>query len=257
MIYDCFTFFNELELLEIRLHELDPWVDRFVLVESPETFSGNSKPLTFKENKHLFKPFLPKIIHLVSPPAENPKNAWDRQINQRDYAMCVLSDCMDDDLILVSDVDEIINGRDFVQTQGNSDLMTMFIQKNYIYYMNLLRPGGWPGAVLLPYKILKSVYAGSLFKARMRRRKGRAITGGWHFSNLGGLERVILKMKSSGHFDSKGTRMFLANTKKLQDIIEVTRAVKGRKLLLVPTDDYPVWFRENIEKFKHLLTKEK
>ena len=51
MIYDCFTFFNEFDILEIRLHEMNPWVDRFVLVESAETFSGNPKPLWFEENK--------------------------------------------------------------------------------------------------------------------------------------------------------------------------------------------------------------
>lgn len=57
MIVDCFTFFNEFDILEIRLHEMDPWVDLFVLVESAETFSGNSKPLWFEENQHRFKSF--------------------------------------------------------------------------------------------------------------------------------------------------------------------------------------------------------
>jgi beta-1,4-mannosyl-glycoprotein beta-1,4-N-acetylglucosaminyltransferase len=253
MIVDCFTFFNELEILEIRLHELDPWVNRFVLVESPETYSGNDKPLLFEENKHLFEPFLSKITHLVSPLCNNPKSAWDRQINQRDYAMQALSDCADEDLILIGDVDEVPKGRDFTKVRRKK-VMTMFMHRNYFYYMNLRRPGGWPGTVMLPYRTLKSEFDGSLFKARMKRRSGHLTKGAWHFGHMGGMDAVILKLKSSCHFDSRPNRRLLANPKAIHDRMETTRGVNGRKLVTVPTNDHPVWFQENIEKFKHLLT---
>ena len=65
-IYDIFTFFNELELLEIRLNILDKYVDYFVLVEATETFSGKPKKLYYEENKHLFKKFEHKIIHHIT-----------------------------------------------------------------------------------------------------------------------------------------------------------------------------------------------
>ena len=65
MIYDTFIFFNELDLLEIRLNELDKVVDKFVLVESLMTFSGEEKPLYFQLNKNRFKKFLHKINHVV------------------------------------------------------------------------------------------------------------------------------------------------------------------------------------------------
>ena len=113
MIVDCFTFFNEFDILDIRLHEMSPWVDRFVLVESAEAFSGIEKPLLFEKNKDRFKSFLPKIVHLVSPLVAKSTNAWDRQSYQRNYAMEALSDCKDEDLILISDVDEIVRGQDF------------------------------------------------------------------------------------------------------------------------------------------------
>lgn len=51
MIYDCFTFFNELNLLEIRLNILNDVVDKFVLVEATKTFSGKDKPLYYEQNK--------------------------------------------------------------------------------------------------------------------------------------------------------------------------------------------------------------
>ena len=62
-VYDCFPFFNEMELLKMRLEELDGVIDHFVLVESIETQRGALKPLYFKENRHLFERYLPKIIH--------------------------------------------------------------------------------------------------------------------------------------------------------------------------------------------------
>ena len=57
MVYDCFCFFNELDLLEIRLNTLDKVVDRFILVESQLTHSGHSKPLYYANNKHRFSKF--------------------------------------------------------------------------------------------------------------------------------------------------------------------------------------------------------
>ena len=51
MVYDCFLFFNELDLLEVRMHELNNSVDFFVLQESTKTHSGKPKSLYFQENK--------------------------------------------------------------------------------------------------------------------------------------------------------------------------------------------------------------
>ena len=64
-VYDCFTFFNEFELLEIRLNELNPVVDKFVLVEATKTHQGKEKPLFYNENKDRFEKFKDKIIHVI------------------------------------------------------------------------------------------------------------------------------------------------------------------------------------------------
>ena len=133
MIYDCFTFFNEFDILEIRLHEMDSWVDRFVLVESAETFSGIAKPLWFDENKHRFEDFLPKIDHVIAPVVSKSTDAWARQEGQRDCAKKMLASCADDDLILIGDVDEIVRGRDFVECQGGRKNMTTFLHRNYLH----------------------------------------------------------------------------------------------------------------------------
>jgi beta-1,4-mannosyl-glycoprotein beta-1,4-N-acetylglucosaminyltransferase len=258
MIYDCFTFFNEFDLLEIRLHEMDPWVDRFVLVESAETFSGLPKPLWFKDKKNLFEPFLPKITHLISPLVSKSMNAWERQDSQRNYAMEALTDCSAGDLIIIGDVDEIVRGKDFTKIQNHREKMTTFIQHNYFYYMNLQRPGGWPGSVMMPYSTLKSEYGGSLWEARrLRRRGGKVRQGGWHFSNMGGAGAIRTKLKASCHFDTTSYKKMYEDTGYLYDLMEGERTIKGRKLTVVPIgDNYPVWFKTNVEKFKHLLTKE-
>jgi hypothetical protein len=91
MIFDCFTFFNELDILEIRLNEMAPVVDRFVLVEASKTFQGADKPLYFNENKARFAPFLDKIEHVIVDFPEDPSlyrkassQAWAREYFQRD-----------------------------------------------------------------------------------------------------------------------------------------------------------------------------
>jgi len=256
MIYDCFTFFNEFDILDIRLHEMDKWVDYFILVESPETFSGKPKPLWFhKANKDRYRKFLPKIIHLVAPIVKGD-DPWDRQDRQRSFAMQALSTCSDDDLILVSDVDEIV-GIDFADIQRDFDDHTCFTHKNYLFYMNLLRPGGWPGLIVVPYRTLISKYKGSLWEARRLRRRGRKTVGGWHFSNMGGKDAVRLKLQASCHHELDSYKKMINDPAFLYNTMEGEREIKGRKLNTVPIDyEYPVWFKDNIDKFKHLLTKE-
>ena len=65
VVFDCFPFFNEVELLEIRLAEMSRAVDVFVLAESPVTHQGNPKPLIFDDNRSRFRSYLSRIRHIV------------------------------------------------------------------------------------------------------------------------------------------------------------------------------------------------
>ena len=76
MVYDCFTFFNELELLELRLHELAGVVDKFVLVEATRTFTNKPKPLYFQENRARFAAFENKLVHVVVADLPDSSDAW-------------------------------------------------------------------------------------------------------------------------------------------------------------------------------------
>ena len=111
MIYDCFTFFNELPLLELRLKILSPYVDKFVLVEMNQTFRGDSKPFFFEENCHLFSDFADKIIcvHPKDIPIMHEERGWLLEYFQRNSIIKGLKDCKSDDIIMMSDLDEIPN----------------------------------------------------------------------------------------------------------------------------------------------------
>lgn len=267
-VVNCFPFFDELDLLKIRLHELDPWVDRFVLVECSETYTGIKKPLHFAENKEMFKEFLPKITHLEFPILKglgHPKNSNEcevmRENPQRAYMMEGLKECSDDDIILIGDLDEIPRGMDFEEVFKTKPFAThkVFLHAAYFFYMNLYRPGGWPGTIMLPYKNLVSVFNSSpqlVMKSR-RKHSVKATKGtkdrGWHFTFMGGFEAVRSKEKAYGHWD-----------KHLNETEEMTRnkmkegyTFRGRSLVRVPIDEsFPEWFVENIDNFKHLILEE-
>ena len=108
MIYDCFQFFNELDILKIRLHVLGPVVDRFVISEATETFSGLKKPLYYEENKAMFAEFEDKIIHVVVD--DTPAGGThERDTFQKNAVTRGLAGCTDDDIVIFSDLDEIPN----------------------------------------------------------------------------------------------------------------------------------------------------
>jgi hypothetical protein len=107
-IYDCFTFYNELDLLELRLEELYDHVDHFVLVEANRTFQNNSKPFYFGENQYRFAKYMDKIIHVQVDDMPQDTDVWGREAHQRNSIARGLVDAADDDIVIVSDLDEII-----------------------------------------------------------------------------------------------------------------------------------------------------
>ena len=110
-IYDCFQFFNEEHVLDLRLNILNEFVDFFVMVESTSDHQGNLKKLNFDLKK--FKKFEKKIIYIVvddtSEAIKKPHAGGESLVeqHQRNSLLKGLKNCHDDDLIILSDVDEI------------------------------------------------------------------------------------------------------------------------------------------------------
>jgi len=144
-IYDCFTFFNELDLLEIRLNELNDAVDYFVLVEATKTQTGLPKSLYFENNKKMFEKFNKKIIHvIVDDMPDIKRGAWVLENYQRNQIMRGLTKCKDDDIIFISDLDEIPNKNDFPEIikrltskRNLAEKVNRLINVKLIYFFNL------------------------------------------------------------------------------------------------------------------------
>ncbi len=132
-IYDCFMFFNELDVLELRLNILNDKVDYFVLAEATTTHSGERKELFFETNKARFGKFLPKIIHVVVD--DMPKiingDRWPSDTFQRNAVIRGLKKCKSDDIIMISDLDEIPN-LDNLESIKNQ-LLTNSHKKDILY----------------------------------------------------------------------------------------------------------------------------
>lgn len=228
-IYDAFIFFNELELLEIRLNILDPYVDYFVIVESTHTFSGKPKELSFKQNTERFKKFNDKIIHyvvsdvpatreelenrLVSSSLDDldreiitqsltnsnvPKgqDMWLREFYQRESIKKALVGLRDHDFVFVSDVDEIWNP--YTPIDYREDCIYKLRQTVYSYYLNNRSSEPWAGTFATMYKNIKSRCLGDMRDAA-KTTYTYVENGGWHFTNQGGASRIASKIDAYSH----------------------------------------------------------
>ena len=101
-VWDAFQVFNELDMLEVRLHELNETVHRFVLVEATRTHSNKPKPLHFGQNKGRFAPFLHKIIHVVVDDLPDNSDAWVLENFQRNAMLRGLAGAHPNDLVVVA-----------------------------------------------------------------------------------------------------------------------------------------------------------
>lgn len=169
-IFDCFTFFKELDLLDIRLHELAPAVDHFVIVEAARTFSGEPKPLVFAENRGRFAAFDSKIIHVVVDDFPPARSAWDRESYQRRQIARGLATAAPDDFIIISDVDEIPrrSALETIIASGRAhNAYTVFGLAEFHHRLNLHRENFtlWLGTRMLQKKILRDIQAARKLKA--------------------------------------------------------------------------------------------
>jgi beta-1,4-mannosyl-glycoprotein beta-1,4-N-acetylglucosaminyltransferase len=276
MIYDCFPFFNELDLLEIRLNELDPVVDKFILVEATKTFQKQPKPLYFAENKDRFKQFEDKIIHIVINKFPGffykwrfPK-AWDYSNFQKDQIIHGLKNCKPGDKIIFSDLDEIPRAekvREAVELEG----IKVFQQKYYNYFLNCIAVKGekashiterdgiiyWHGSVMIDFEDFESAKKTRLY----RDQKGEDIVqiedGGWHFSFLGGWEIVRTKLDAWEHAsEEKYNPDHLSDPDELKKIINSGSDLFGREFrfkFIEPEDDLPQFLLDNMDRFSNLI----
>jgi hypothetical protein len=204
-VFDCFTFFNELDLLELRLNELYEQVDFFVLAEAPVTFQGQPKPLVYAENKPRFAAFRDKIIHLVVNDMPVSPNPWDREHHQRNALRRALPIAAPDDIIIISDADEIVS-RDAIDILRVTTGFTQINMPMYQYYMNLREQHGWNKVFAFTYGLLAEIPDFNWVRTsqneafeRFAGRNRKLFNAGWHFTYLGGAERIRQKLQAFSH----------------------------------------------------------
>jgi beta-1,4-mannosyl-glycoprotein beta-1,4-N-acetylglucosaminyltransferase len=228
-IFDCFMFYDEELLLDIRLNILDKYIDFFIIVESEYFHNGKKRQLKFDIDK--FKKFEKKIIYIIhkSEPEgiiklndlddENIKsyklihNAHLRENDQRNHISKGLSAADNDDLILISDVDEIPNLQSINLAKVNNQII-IFEQHIFYYKFNrYLSNFTWHGTKACKKKKLISPQwlrniknkifpfwrLDTFFSKNRYINKLFIQNGGWHFSNIKNANDLELKLKSYLH----------------------------------------------------------
>lgn len=277
MVYDVFPFFNELDILKLRLNILNPYVDRFVIGEATHTFSGEAKELLFEKNRHLFADFLEKIDYIVidDSPAELGPHQRDRY--QKNHLIRGLKSINQDDIIIFSDLDEIPNPAVLktIITGFDKDIIYHLAQRTFYGYLNreeitgklLSMTGEFPHVTnpkCLGTKVFSKKNIPETGIAYIRQvdvtlpNNVRVDNGGWHFSYMGGSgdkdisSRVITKIKAAAHqeYNQQDT---LAEVK---DKVVLGKDFLGSeaefKTVLID-ESFPEYLRDHLDEYEHLI----
>lgn len=202
-IYDCFSYWDEDLLLELRLNILNNYVDYFVIVEGNKTWQNNLKKLRF--NIKNFSKFRNKIIYIPITDMPDGDNPYLRENYQRNCICRGLINSSSEDLIIISDLDEIPNPKILYKFKLDMKF-AVFKQKHFYYKINLQSEKNpfWYGSRICVKKYLKSPQwlRGLKFKKRpfwridKLRLNNILDNGGWHFCNLKTPEQLLYKYQN-------------------------------------------------------------
>tara|TARA_Y100000768_G_scaffold286409_1_gene220751 strand:+ start:7153 stop:7953 length:801 start_codon:yes stop_codon:yes gene_type:complete len=259
-IYDCFQYFNEDRIVDLRLNILNKYVDYFVISESTKTHQGVKKNLNFDINK--FNKFKHKIRYVVADykkeiefknhtGGESPVEQ-----HQRNFLIEGIKDALPDDFIILSDSDEIPDFTKLTNLNNNKKFVA-FSQKMFMYKLNLqnLTESNWIGS-----KITKKKYITTMqnlrnlkFKRypfwRIDKFNQQIVQGGWHFSFLQSPQEILKKIKSFSHGEFNNENL---DEIKIKEKIFKSEDIFGRnnKFKKVEINEsYPDYILKNIDKF--------
>lgn len=263
-IYDCFTFFNELELLEIRLEELWDSVDYFVIAEATMSHSGNPKELILKNNLSRFDKYMSKIRHVIVDDMPNTNDSWIRERFQRKALERQLHDLEKDDIIIVSDMDEIPRAEaiELVKVDENDYdryifTIPMFQYKiNYMKYFDIAKQ---PNIMVVRARAFTNPQQEREYTWPWIPKPDNLVYidhAGWHFTYFGDDENAITKLKNFAHVE--------ANKKELIDNHNIDWMVENKyghhgikyheRFDIVQVDEYfPSYITNNKEKYKDMI----
>jgi len=254
-IYDCIMYYDDELTLSLRLNILDKFIDKFVVVEATRDHAGNIKKLNFDIKK--FVKYEKKIIYLViediPEKVEHYKKGWSpnffRENFHRNAISRALTDCSPNDLIIISDADEIPNLDILENIQIKR--FAIFSQKHFYYKINLLNSYNWLGSSICYKKYLKSPqwlrnkrFLRRGFLRRLFFKTQILKNGGWHFGFLKSPEDISKKLKAYSH----GEHLKHSDIDFIKKNIEMRKffITPDKNLLKVPIDEsFPEFIRDN------------
>lgn len=286
-VFDCFPFFNEFELLELRLETFYDIVDYFIIVEADKTHANKPKPFYFYERRNNFKKYFPKIHYIMDTSIVEYKGAgdWSIENHQRNSIAKGLKNAEPDDLIMISDLDEFPNPailKNLVESFSDPTKFVDFIAfydttpytKNQLvpfhsgmrinnfldlspvvfqqifhsYYFDWVnRDISWDGTVIGKFKHMKSPQD---FR-NARKVLPRIVNGGWHFSSMGGVDKFLEKVRSAPDFQkiSHVDKNFLAAAMK-----DGKYLIGGAKFVSCDVDEIKLpALKDFLKKYPHFI----
>lgn len=277
MVYDCIPFFNELDILNLRLHILNPLVDKFIIEESTVTFSGAPKELCFEKNKKLFEEFLPKIEYIVVDNSPVEATTHERDKFQKNALERGLVNAGERDVIILSDVDEIPNPEVLKEIIDHFDPDKIYhlAQRMFYCYLNMEEMSGsllsitgefpdvsrkmWLGTKVFSKKSIPEDGIIQLREASVTSPAAvRVADGGWHFGYMGSSKesdvskRVGDKVVAAAHqeYNNQDT---LAEAR---DRLLLGQDMFGRAARFERVDideSYPKYLLEHLEEYQYLI----
>jgi len=236
-VFDCFSFAGEYDMLEIRLHTHNDVVDYFVIAESNRSHVGQYRDICFDPNDPIIKPFAHKIryIQVTDFPGSN---AWENEAWQRDAIRRGLWDARENDLIIISDCDEILRPEVIQHAKNHMGVDYFgFLQPIYFCFFNNINVEGSPNqiwAVAVRYRVFKNKTP-TQYRLMIRNVEFPKVMcyqdAGWHYSYMMSKERIIEKLKTFAHQEFNNEHTFA-------QLDPVSLAEQGKDLL---GRDYMKW----------------
>ena len=272
-IYDCFTYCGEDLLLKIRLESLFDQVDKFIIIEGNRYFNGEVKSKLFNINK--FEKYQKKInYYFIEDYPKHVGNNWEYEFYQRNQIRRGLTDLIDEDIVLISDVDEIpkLSNENYLNYDSAVFMQNMYYYKfNIHYYSGLKWNNKWPGTKSCKFKFFDSAQTIRGFrnknipKWRIDQRINRYLEwdGGWHFAYLMNEKDISNKLKRFDHEinhllkDKKYNKDELTNLNNINSRIKSLKDPYDRKDVklkkVIINDSFPRYIVENMGELNEFI----
>jgi beta-1,4-mannosyl-glycoprotein beta-1,4-N-acetylglucosaminyltransferase len=260
-------FFNELDLLDLKIKEELPHVDKIVIVESEITHSGNPKPLNFPADKYKDNE---KILYVIAAKSifADCHGRWDKEVRQRDYAMSRII-VSDDDVYIVTDIDEIVNSENIerIVSAANQYGLVRLNMRLFFYYINVQQPGYvCPHPYAVTGKIYKKNPSLSYLRTGPDRNSGTFHNNAYHLSNcgnhfgwLGSVDKVKEKFDNFCHTEYDTPEIRAGIEERFETLGNIVGRTDQPSFVIVDIDElHPKTIRENISEWsKYIRNKEK